>query len=214
MILNIFKLSERLASWHNATGIARIQLSAPGHCLRLPRANFGTKRVTQKRRHMLRLIHPEEKHTNKELRDGWLSNDDALPKSLLCNSAIRKLVYSNTVEAQKLARKVDWDAYKCNVRGVRWHPSGSWYVQFNRRNYEKNFFVNCHCYFRVDEHGFHDAKEKAIAYRKRLEAEYDELQETWHEMDKKRMEERARRHGDRQMALEEEEFLLADSTPG
>lgn len=69
---------------------------------------------------MLKLIHPEEKHTTKEFRDGILDNKDALPKSLLSSSLIRKLVYANTIEAEQIAKKVNWDAYKCNVRGVRW----------------------------------------------------------------------------------------------
>lgn len=38
--------------------------------------------------------------------------------------------------------------------GVRWHPSGSWRVQFKRRCYEHNYFVNCSCYFRVGQWGF------------------------------------------------------------
>ncbi|GIX62024.1 AP2 domain transcription factor AP2IV-1 [Babesia caballi] len=208
----INRLKGRYGDKADQGGINKGECPALGSWLHLPRAAFGTKRVTQKRRYMLKLIHPEEKHTSKVMQEGLLSSEDALPKSLLCNSVIRKLVYSNTVEAQKLADKVDWEAYKCNVRGVRWHPSGSWYVQFNRRNYEKNFFVNCHCYFRVEEHGFQEAKQKAIAYRKRLEAEYEELQETWQEIDRRRSAERVQKRGHRERALEEEEFLLADSS--
>ncbi|KAK1444277.1 AP2 [Babesia gibsoni] len=181
--------------------------------IRLQIANFGTKRVTQKRRYMLKLIHPEEKHTNKEWRDGSFNDKDPLPKSLLCSSVIRKLVYANTVEAEQLAKKVDWDAYKCDVKGVRWHPSGSWYVQFNRRNYEKNFFVNCHCYFSVEEHGFQEAKQKAIAYRKRLETEYEELQAAWQQIDEQRFKEKQNRLSRRYNQMLEEDFLLGDSTP-
>ncbi|EDO07624.1 AP2 domain family protein [Babesia bovis T2Bo] len=176
-------------------------------------AKFGTKRVTQKRRHMLKLIHPEEKYTHKVMQNGKLIADNALPKSLLCNSAIRKLVYANTVEAQNLASKINWDAYKCDVRGVRWHPSGSWLVQFNRRNYEKNFFVNCKCYFSVQKYGFFEAKQMAIAYRKRLEAEYAELHDTWDRIDRERLEQTRQKRDYHEKVKEEEEFLLADSKP-
>ncbi|GFE52729.1 AP2 domain transcription factor AP2IV-1 [Babesia ovis] len=177
----------------------------------LQHAAFGTKRVTQKRRYMLKLIHPEEKHTDKAVQNGLLTGDNVLPKSLLCDSAIRKLVYSNTLEAQKLAAKVQWDAYKCDVKGVRWHPSGSWYVQFNRRNYEHNFFVNCHCYFSVQKYGFFEAKQMAIAYRKRLEMEYTELQETWNKINRQRWEKRMEQRDYQEKEREEQEFLLADS---
>ncbi|ORM42130.1 Coatomer subunit zeta-3 [Babesia sp. Xinjiang] len=204
--------SEMIITWLKRPTILQNNAYWRANCLRIQHANFGTKRVTQKRRYMLKLIHPEEKKTIKVMTEGRLQSDDALPKSLLCSSAIRKLVYSNTVEAQKLANKINWDAYKSNVRGVRWHPSGSWYVQFNRRNYEKNFFVNCHCYFSVEKHGFQEAKQKAIAYRKRLEAEYEELQETWNDIDRQRMAKRMARRDYREKAMEEEEFLLADST--
>lgn len=212
MDINIAKFSRHLIAQISQPCKYQRRTSNDSNWLRLSVASFGTKRVTQKRRYMLKLIHPEEKHTTKEFRDGILDNKDALPKSLLSSSLIRKLVYANTIEAEQIAKKVNWDAYKCNVRGVRWHPSGSWYVQFNRRNYEKNFFVNCHCYFSVEEHGFEEAKQKAIAYRKRLEAEYDELQAAWREIDRKRCEERMSSSDRRYQETIEGDFLLGDST--
>lgn len=211
MSLKIFTLDNYFKAHTLFSEACTRNITEAGYWLKLPCANFGTKRVTQKRRYMLKLIHPEEKHTSKEWQDGSFNTKDALPKSLLCNSVIRKLVYSNTVEAEELAKRINWDAYKCDVKGVRWHPSGSWYVQFNRRNYEKNFFVNCHCYFSVEEHGFEEAKKKAISYRKRLEAEYEELQEAWQQMDQKRHEQRANQRNRRFNEILEEDFLLGDS---
>ncbi|KAF8817932.1 AP2 domain transcription factor AP2IV-1 [Cardiosporidium cionae] len=64
-----------------------------------------------------------------------------------------------------------------------WHPNSSWRVQFDRRNYEHNFFVKCDCYFRTSLYGFSRAKNLAIAYRQRLEAEWDEICQTWHNID-------------------------------
>lgn len=112
---------------------------------------------------MLKILHPIEQRTNKRYADGLFINNNCLPKSLLCHRPIRRLVYSDTVEARDIAKSINWEAFKCNVKGVRcvikqfvyvhffhfrWHPTGSWMVQFTRRNYEKNFFVNCRCYFR------------------------------------------------------------------
>lgn len=77
----------------------------------------------------------------------------------------------------------------------------------------------------VEEHGFEEAKQKAIAYRKRLEAEYDELQAAWREIDRyvimsymekgtcrKRCEERMSSSDRRYQETIEGDFLLGDST--
>ncbi|KAK2195885.1 bifunctional AP complex [Babesia duncani] len=148
------------------------------------RAGFATKRVTQKRRYMLKVIHPVEIPTRKIWQNGKFVNSDQLPKSLLCNRVIRKLVYANTVQAQELSSEINWEAFQCDVRGVRWHPSGSWMAQFVKRNYEHNFYVNCRCYFRVNKFGFDEAKRLAITYRKRLELEYEQLEQVWMDLDK------------------------------
>uniref|UniRef100_A0A3B0MW23 Coatomer subunit zeta n=1 Tax=Theileria annulata TaxID=5874 RepID=A0A3B0MW23_THEAN len=173
--------------------------------------NFGTKRVTQRRRFMLRIIRPEEKFTDKTMTNGLFDKNDCLPKSLLKSPVIRKLIYANTAESMKIASTINWDAYKCDVKGVRWHPSGSWLVQFSKRNYENNFFVNCKAYFRVEKHGFFEAKKLAIAYRKRLEFEYSQLEKTWEIMEKKREMEKMEKIKAKEIKELEEQFFLSDN---
>ncbi|EKX73155.1 conserved hypothetical protein [Theileria equi strain WA] len=175
--------------------------------------NFGTKRVVQKRKYMLKILHPEEKWTEKANHDGLFDKKDCLPKSLLKSSLIRRLLNSNTIEASDLVSKIAWDSYKSDVRGVRWHPSGSWCVRFIRRNHEHNFFVNCSCYFRVEQHGFFEAKRLAIAYRKRLEQEYSELEETWEKIDRKKYLEKEERKKLKQAQSIEERFIASSTVP-
>lgn len=95
------------------------------------------------------------------------------------------MIRSQSFEALDITRNIDWNKYKSYTVGVRWHPSGSWRVQFNRRSYEHNFFVACSCFFRVHEHGFEKAKQLAVAYRRRLEKEWEELESTWATLDDK-----------------------------
>merc|ERR1712151_949570 len=106
-----------------------------------------------------------------------------LPLSLLASGPLRRVLTTGTVDARRLAASVDWERYKCDVRGVRWRPVGGWRVLFHRRNYEHNFFVKVDMYFRVHLYGFDKAKELAIAYRKRLEAEWEEQLEIWYKLD-------------------------------
>ena len=54
-----------------------------------------------------------------------------------------KILLLLLLKAQKLAGQIEWDRYRCDVPGVRWHPMGGWRVQFDRRDYEHNFFVKC-----------------------------------------------------------------------
>merc|ERR1712039_525108 len=109
-------------------------------------------------------------------------------------------------EAGNLATQIDWEKYKCDVRGVRWHPVGGWRVQFDRRDYEHNFFVKCSCFFRVNIYGFDRAKELAIGYRKRLEAEWDELQVIWARLDAEREAKRLARRAERERLQQAAEF--------
>eukprot|EP00450_Noctiluca_scintillans_P025156 CAMPEP_0194511446 /NCGR_PEP_ID=MMETSP0253-20130528/43128_1 /TAXON_ID=2966 /ORGANISM="Noctiluca scintillans" /LENGTH=141 /DNA_ID=CAMNT_0039354781 /DNA_START=207 /DNA_END=632 /DNA_ORIENTATION=- len=104
----------------------------------------------------------------------------------MASGPIRRVLKTESTEARRLAGAVDWERYKCDVRGVRWHPVGGWRVQFDRRNYENNLFVKCDCYFRVQIYGFDRAKELAIGYRKRLEAEWEEQEKIWLRLDAQR----------------------------
>eukprot|EP00922_Rhytidocystis_sp_ex-Travisia-forbesii_P047990 GHVS01071511.1.p1 GENE.GHVS01071511.1~~GHVS01071511.1.p1 ORF type:complete len:178 (+),score=23.30 GHVS01071511.1:175-708(+) len=107
-----------------------------------------------------------------------------VPLSVMGSGPLRRVINTNSAEAFELAKAVQWDKYKCSVRGVRWHPNGSWRVQFTRRNYEHNFFVKANCYFRVGLYGFEGAKHLAIGYRKRLQQEWEELLSTWDVLDR------------------------------
>merc|ERR1712187_446505 len=136
---------------------------------------FGVKKVRQRRRSRGRIIQPKQTHYEPKP-DGY----KPLPISLLASGPVRRVLTTGTLEANRLAQSVDWDQYKSDVKGVRWHPVGGWRVQFDKRNYEHNFFVKCSCYFRVALYGFHRAKELAIGYRLRLEAEWEEQERIWH----------------------------------
>lgn len=46
------------------------------------------------------------------------------------------------------------------------------------------------CYFNTKLHGFHRAKELAVAYRKRLEAEWEEAEAGWKRIDDERVAQR------------------------
>lgn len=127
----------------------------------------------------MQIIHPmQQAYIPKP--DGYVP----IPLSVLGSGPIRRVITRGTQEAFELAKGIQWDKYKCTVKGVRWHPNGSWRVQFCRRNYEHNFFVNVNCYFRVGQHGFEGAKQLAISYRRRLEREWLELVRTWQMMDR------------------------------
>eukprot|EP00933_Yihiella_yeosuensis_P084904 TRINITY_DN9964_c0_g1_i1.p1 TRINITY_DN9964_c0_g1~~TRINITY_DN9964_c0_g1_i1.p1 ORF type:complete len:248 (-),score=48.35 TRINITY_DN9964_c0_g1_i1:128-871(-) len=164
--------------------------------------HFGTKRVRQRRRSRGRIIQLKESHYEPKP-EGY----QPLPLSLLASGPIRRVLSTRTQEAQRLAGCIDWERYKCDVKGVRWHACGGWRVQFDKRDYEHNFFVKCSCYFRVQVYGFDKAKELAIAYRRRLEAEWDEQQQIWAKLDEKRELERTKRRAEReQQALQSEDF--------
>ncbi len=119
------------------------------------------------------------------------SPDAAIPVSVLGSGYLRRLVRSNTAEAHRLVSLVDWQAFVSGVpsrnspvtaapvQGVRWHPSGAWRVTFKKSDMYRNFFVNCSCYFRVQQHGFAEARAKAVAYRRRLEFEWSQLSSAW-----------------------------------
>jgi len=141
-------------------------------------ASINTKRVTQRRRSRGRIIQLKQTHYVPKS-----AEETPLPISLLSSGSIRRMIYSKKAEAAELIPKVEWDKYRCDVRGVRWHAMGGWRVQFDRRDYEHNFHVKCDMYFRVQRYGFDRAKELAINYRKRLELEWDEQQKRWDELD-------------------------------
>merc|ERR1712176_1639392 len=101
---------------------------------------------------------------------------------------------------------VDWERYKCDVRGVRWHADGAWRIQFKRNDHEHNFFVKCSCFFRVHRYGFDRAKELAICYRKRLEAEWDEQERIWARLDAEREARRLQKRAQREQAQQAAEY--------
>jgi hypothetical protein len=59
-------------------------------------------------------------------------------------------------------------------------------VQFSRRDREHNFHVGVDCYFYAKQHGFNQAKQMAIGYRKRLEQEWEEAEAGWKIIDAER----------------------------
>ncbi|XP_026193307.1 uncharacterized protein LOC34623958 [Cyclospora cayetanensis] len=148
--------------------------------------DFGVKRVVQKRRHQMRIVHPKQEPFLPP--PASASGDppkppQPLPLSLVNSGPVRRLLYSGSAAAAAAAAAVDWRQYLSPCRGVRWHPCGAWRVQFDRRNPQKNFFVRADLYFRVGLYGFSGAKHRAVRYRKRLEMEWEELQETWKALD-------------------------------
>ncbi|CAE7918483.1 unnamed protein product [Symbiodinium necroappetens] len=161
---------------------------------------FGTKRVRQRRRSRGRIIQLKETHYEPKP-EGYQS----LPMSLLASGPIRRVLSTRSAEAGRLAGAIDWERYKCDVKGVRWHASGAWRVLFNKKDYEHNFFVKCSCYFRVPIYGFDRAKELAIAYRRRLESEWDEQLRIWADLDEKREQQRAARRAERALMMEQQD---------
>lgn len=157
---------------------------------------FGAQRVRQLRRTRGRIIQLKQTHYEPKP-EGY----SPLPLSLLGSGPIRRVLKAGTVEAKRLAGSVDWDRYKCDVRGVRWHPVGGWRVQFDRRNYEHNFFVKCSCYFRVAIYGFDRAKELAVGYRRRLDAEWEEQMRIWADLDVRRETARLEKRQQRELAF-------------
>ncbi|OEH79901.1 AP2 domain transcription factor ap2iv-1 [Cyclospora cayetanensis] len=106
--------------------------------------DFGVKRVVQKRRHQMRIVHPKQEPFLPP--PASASGDPPKPPQPLPLSLVN---------------------------------SGP----FDRRNPQKNFFVRADLYFRVGLYGFSGAKHRAVRYRKRLEMEWEELQETWKALD-------------------------------
>ncbi|CEM02754.1 unnamed protein product [Vitrella brassicaformis CCMP3155] len=165
-------------------------------------ARGAAKKVVQKRRHMMKILHlRQERYEPKP--DGYRP----LPMSLTGSGPVRRLLVANTKESFALTDKIDWERYKCDVRGVRWHPNGAWRVQFARRNHEHNFFVKCDCYFRVGLYGFEGAKKLAIAYRKRLEAEWEEQMDQWGVIDQRNAERRNAARQRKEQMVEYEDQL-------
>ena len=113
-----------------------------------------------------------------------------IPKAVLGSGYIRRLLKAGTNASRTLIPEVAWEKFICTTKGVRWHPCGAWRVQFARRNREHNYHVGVDCYFYTKLHGFHRAKEMAVAYRKRLEEEWAEAESGWEAIDLKRSEER------------------------
>eukprot|EP00929_Paragymnodinium_shiwhaense_P115938 TRINITY_DN85105_c0_g1_i1.p1 TRINITY_DN85105_c0_g1~~TRINITY_DN85105_c0_g1_i1.p1 ORF type:complete len:260 (-),score=52.51 TRINITY_DN85105_c0_g1_i1:12-791(-) len=183
----------------------------PGQQLR----HFGIKRVRQRRRSRGRLIHPKQTHYVPKPDDY-----EPLPLSLLSTGNIRRVLKAGTQESKELIGGVDWERYKSGCPGVRWHPVGGWRVQFNRRNYEHNFFVKCSAYFRVALYGFDHGKDLAVAYRKRLEAEWAEQERIWYRMDSEREANRLQRKAAKQAAARLEDggdgygAAFGENTPG
>jgi hypothetical protein len=62
--------------------------------------------------------------------------------------------------------------------------------------------VGVDCYFYARIHGFHRAKELAVAYRKRLEQEWEEADAGWRQIDADRAE--------KKLATAKERALLAE----
>lgn len=106
-----------------------------------------------------------------------------IPKSVMGSGYIRRLLNAGTAESRSLVPQVAWEKYICTTKGLRWHPCGAWRVQFSRRNREHNYHVGVDCYFYARVHGFHRAKELAIAYRTRLEKEWEEAEAGWAKID-------------------------------
>ena len=155
----------------------------------------GVKRVRQKRRTMGKLIQLKQSHYFPKPEDYT-----PIPKAVLGSGYIRRLLKSGTMASLDLIPAVAWEKFISTTKGVRWHPCGAWRVQFSRRNLAHNYHVGVDCYFYTKLHGFHRAKELAIAYRKRLEEEWAEAEEGWRKID----EERAIK---REEALREKELM-------
>mmetsp|Transcript_50962 Transcript_50962/g.100167 ORF Transcript_50962/g.100167 Transcript_50962/m.100167 type:complete len:231 (-) Transcript_50962:121-813(-) len=172
-----------------------------------PSRGFAT-RIFQKRRYQMRIV--------QNLQTDYMPKPPGyrpIPLSVLQSRPLKKLVESKSAEAKELAARVDWEKYKCDVRGVRWHPSGAWHVQFQRDVDEKIFHVRCNALFKVSLYGFEGAKQQAIAYRKRLEAEWEELQERWAEMDREDAEKRKTKRETRERWLRgegDEDFAVGE----
>ena len=154
----------------------------------------GVKRVRQKRRTMGKLIQLKQTHYFPKPEDYT-----PIPKAVLGSGYIRRLLKAGTSASTELIPKVDWEKYICTTKGVRWHPCGAWRVQFSRRNLEHNYHVGVDCYFNTKLHGFHRAKELAIAYRKRLEAEWEEAEAGWRKIDEERAAQKAAQLKEREL---------------
>jgi hypothetical protein len=125
-----------------------------------------------------------------------------IPKAVMGSGYVRRLLKAGTESANSLIPQIAWEKYICDTKGVRWHPCGAWRVQFSRRNREHNYYVGVDCYFYARIHGFHRAKELAVAYRKRLEQEWEEADAGWRQIDADRAE--------KKLATAKERALLAE----
>ncbi|CAD7927068.1 unnamed protein product [Amoebophrya sp. A120] len=143
--------------------------------MRVPFRNVRQRRRTRGRIIQLKQTHYEPKPDCSE----------KLPVSILGTSVVKRLVQSPRQEAEELLQQIDWDKYKTGVPGVRWHAAGGFVVRFAKYRPDKNFNCVCTCLFRVGLYGFEEAKRRAIAYRKRLEQEWNEQQKIWRILDTK-----------------------------
>lgn len=142
--------------------------------------------MRQKRRTMGRLIQLQQSHYFPKPEDY-----QPIPKAVLGSGYIRRLLKAGTQTSRSLIPQVAWEKFISTTKGVRWHPCGAWRVQFSRRNREHNFYVGVDCYFYTKLHGFHRAKELAVGYRQRLEAEWSEAERGWALIDSKRAQEKS-----------------------
>lgn len=133
-----------------------------------------TVKVRQRIRYRGRLLQLKQTHFTPKP-PGYLP----IPVSVLGSGYLRRVLKAGTSTSHELIKQVDWLKFTCGVKGVRWHPSGSWRVTFKKSDVYQNFFVNCSCYFRVSRFGFDQAKTLAVSYRKRLEEEWRDLRSVW-----------------------------------
>jgi hypothetical protein len=133
-----------------------------------------TVKVRQRIRFRGRLLQAKQTHYSPKP-PGYVP----IPMSVLGSGYIRRLIRAGTQASHELIQKVSWADFSSTVRGVRWHPSGAWRVSFKKEDLYRNFFVDCNCYFKVEQYGFHRAKQLAIGYRRRLEVEWTQLQRAW-----------------------------------
>jgi len=134
----------------------------------------STVKVRQRIRYRGRLLQMKQTHYSPKP-PGYMP----IPISVLGSGYLRRLFNAGTQTSHDLIQQVDWSKFTCGVRGVRWHPSGSWRVTFRKADAHHNFFVNCSCYFKVQRFGFDKAKSLATTYRQRLETEWNELRRSW-----------------------------------
>lgn len=169
----------KTSSPHNLIGSCRFVARVP--------------RIKQKHRHLFHILRPRQDPYRPKA-PGYRP----LPLSLASSGPLKRLLRSRSPAAKEILEHVNLRPYMCSESGVRWHPSGGFWLQYQRRNYEKNFAVNCRLLFRTHHFGFQQAKRTAIAVRRRLEAEWKELEEQWARIDARNEAERKNPNGSSQ----------------